>query len=83
MGYIAEWYKAQDEIEKWIQQKIENHKHLKPPKNQRSVVPRCCFTCKYFTNTDGTSLCLRPGGTEWDTGDMRYVFEVCDYWKYE
>lgn len=83
MGYISEWHKAQDSLQEWIQQQLEKHKHMKPPKNRRAVVPRCCFTCKYFMHTDGTSYCKRPGDLHWDTCDMKYIFEVCDYWKCE
>lgn len=54
---------------------------LKPPKNLRLVIVRCCDTCKSGSYDDGSFICARPDGPVWSAGDKTELVYVCDYWS--
>jgi hypothetical protein len=54
---------------------------LEPPKNVRTISPRCCATCKHRkSGSDGDNFCERLGEDEFapwgDPQDMHLT--VCD-----
>lgn len=59
-------------------------KRLKPPKNFRDVLPRCCRTCKYARVDEGprwAAFCIRGPGKllSFDTLEDLWTV-VCDYY---
>lgn len=58
------------------------HAPMQPARNVRQVDPRCCNTCAFLTfEGTGMAFCLRPGGPEFDVGDRRHDYTVCDLWR--
>lgn len=57
-------------------------KPLDKPGKLRPVMPRVCGSCKFFEfHEDGFAFCQRDPETRiWDTGDMKYWFQVCNKW---
>ncbi len=52
------------------------------PHNVRKRVPRLCGHCHFLTYPgDGTSMCSRPAGPQWDSGDGEEWRHVCDRFK--
>lgn len=62
---------------------LENHKNprLKPARNYRRTVVRCCGSCKHYVIIDGWGCCRRPGGKGGDPGDCLQWEYVCDGWQ--
>ena len=59
---------------------LKTNPRLKPPKNVRTVTPRCCATCKHLLIASGWMECTRPKGPFFDTGDRMDIYTVCDRW---
>lgn len=56
---------------------------LKPVRGLRRIQPRCCATCRWFGMADGTGICVRPNGPEFDAGDLIQWISVCDLYQSE
>jgi hypothetical protein len=52
-----------------------------PVRNVRRTDPHCCSTCAFLVFDNGSALCQRPDGPEFDTGDQEYLYTVCDLWR--
>jgi hypothetical protein len=57
---------------------------LKAAKNFRSILPKCCVTCRHYKdekeegNIQSDYQCERGGNTSGDTEDYS---RICDYYK--
>lgn len=52
-------------------------KELKPPKNLRPTIPRCCLTCVHRIYDDKLMICERDDNSREDTPE----YWVCDYYN--
>jgi len=64
-----------------IRKVIGAMRNLKPVKRVRHVEPRTCAFCKHLLFEDGTAVCERPFGPEWDISDGEYRMTVCDRFR--
>jgi hypothetical protein len=52
---------------------------IQPALNIRRRLPQVCGHCRYLSYPgDGTSVCKRPNGPAWDSGDGFEWMTVCD-----
>lgn len=57
-------------------------RRLAPPRNVRSITPRCCATCRHlFIIGPDSFACERaPETIGFSIGDRKDIYTVCDHW---
>jgi hypothetical protein len=75
-----------------MEEQFQPNMRLKPPRKQRDITPRCCYTCCHLLRSEITGpsessgmptrfhVCERPQGPRFEEDSNEEMFYVCAGW---